>query len=102
MLISGEAGIGKSALVETVGAQAKKEGFTRTTFRCSPYYTNSALYPMIEQIKRRLRGKPAIRRIRSWPSSNRYSQITTGSPRRSCRCSPRCSRCSCPRVAILR
>ena len=55
VLISGEAGIGKSALVETVGAQAKKEGFTRTTFRCSPYYTNSALYPMIEQIKRRLR-----------------------------------------------
>ena len=55
VLISGEAGIGKSALVETVGAQAKKEGFTRTTFRCSPDYTNSALYPMIEDIKRRLR-----------------------------------------------
>ena len=55
VLISGEAGIGKMALVETVGAQAKKEGFTGTMFRCSPYYTNSALYPMIEQIKRRLR-----------------------------------------------
>ena len=55
VLISGEAGIGKSALAETVGAQAKKEGFAPTTFRFSPYYTNSALYPMIEQIKRRLR-----------------------------------------------
>ena len=52
VLISGEAGIGKTALAETVGAQAKKEGFARTTFRFSPYYTNSALYPVIEQIKR--------------------------------------------------
>lgn len=55
VLISGENGIGKSALAETVGAQAKKEGFARTTFRFSPYYTNSALYPVIEQIKRRSR-----------------------------------------------
>ena len=55
VLISGEAGIGKSALAETVGAQAKKEGFARTTFHFSPYYTNSALYPVIEQIKRRSR-----------------------------------------------
>jgi class 3 adenylate cyclase/predicted ATPase len=54
VLISGQNGIGKSALAETVGAQAKKEGFARTTFRFSPYYTNSALYPVIEQIKRRL------------------------------------------------
>ncbi|MCP4781756.1 MAG: hypothetical protein GY877_13785 [Hyphomicrobium sp.] len=30
----------------------RKEGFTRSTFRFSPYYTNSALYPVIEQIKR--------------------------------------------------
>ena len=52
VLISGDAGIGKSALAETVGAQAKKEGFTRSTFRFSPYYTNSALYPVIEHIKR--------------------------------------------------
>lgn len=52
VLISGDAGIGKSALAETVGAQAKKEGFTRSTFRFSPYYTNSALYPVIENIKR--------------------------------------------------
>jgi predicted ATPase/class 3 adenylate cyclase len=52
VLISGDAGIGKTALAETVSAQAKKEGFTRTTFRFSPYYTNSGLYPVIENIKR--------------------------------------------------
>jgi len=55
VLISGQNGIGKSALAETVGAQAKKEGFAWSTFRFSPYYTNSALYPVIDQIKRRLR-----------------------------------------------
>jgi predicted ATPase/class 3 adenylate cyclase len=52
VLISGEAGIGKSALAETMRAQAKKEGFAETAFYCSPYYTNSALYPVIEKIKR--------------------------------------------------
>ena len=36
-------------------APRRRKKITRTTFRCSPYYTNSALYPMIEQIKRRLR-----------------------------------------------
>jgi class 3 adenylate cyclase len=55
VLISGENGIGKTALAETVSAQAKKEGFARSTFRFSPYYTNSPLYPVVEQIKRRLR-----------------------------------------------
>jgi predicted ATPase/class 3 adenylate cyclase len=54
VLISGENGIGKSALAENAGAQATKEGFTRNIFRFSPYHTNSALYPVIDQIKRRL------------------------------------------------
>ena len=52
VLISGQAGIGKSSFAETVGSQAKSEGFTRTTFHFSPYYTNSALYPVVEHIKR--------------------------------------------------
>jgi class 3 adenylate cyclase/predicted ATPase len=59
VLISGEAGIGKTALAEAVGAQAKKEGFARTTFHFSPYYTNSALYPVIEKIKRRAQWQAA-------------------------------------------
>ena len=52
VLISGQAGIGKSTLAETLGRRIKKEGFACTTFRFSPYYTNSALYPVIEHIKR--------------------------------------------------
>ena len=34
---------------------ARAEGLPRIAFRCSPYHTNSALYPVIEHIKRLLR-----------------------------------------------
>jgi class 3 adenylate cyclase/predicted ATPase len=54
VLINGEAGIGKSSLVETLRAQAQAEGFTRVAYRCSPYHTNSALYPVIEHVQRAL------------------------------------------------
>ena len=52
VLISGEAGIGKSSLVETLRAQVRREGLTRVVVRCSPYHTNSALYPVIEHVQR--------------------------------------------------
>ena len=52
VLISGEAGIGKSSLVETMRAQVRREGYTRVAVRCSPYHTNSALYPVIEHVQR--------------------------------------------------
>jgi predicted ATPase len=52
VLIRGEAGIGKSSLVETLRAQVRREGLTRVTVRCSPYHTTSALYPVIEHVQR--------------------------------------------------
>ena len=52
MLISGEPGIGKSTLVNTLTASVRAEGGTRITFRCTPYHTGSALYPVIEHIRR--------------------------------------------------
>ena len=52
VLISGEAGIGKSSLVETLRAQVRREGSTRVAVRCSPYHTNSALYPVMEHVQR--------------------------------------------------
>ena len=52
VLIRGEAGIGKSSLVETLRAQVRREGLTRMAFRCSPYHTNSALYPAMEHMQR--------------------------------------------------
>jgi class 3 adenylate cyclase/predicted ATPase len=52
VLLSGEAGIGKSALVEVLRAQVRAEGLLRIAFRCSPYHTNSALYPVITHLER--------------------------------------------------
>jgi len=51
VMLSGEAGIGKSRLVEELKEQVAREGYTRIEFRCSPYYQNSALYPVIEHVQ---------------------------------------------------
>src|SRR5712691_2312353 len=55
VLLSGEAGIGKTALVEVLRAYVAQEGYTRIGFRSSPYHTHSALYPVIEHVRRVLR-----------------------------------------------
>ena len=55
VLISGEAGIGKSALVDTLRAHVRREGLTRVTVRCSPYHTNSALYPVMAHVQQVVR-----------------------------------------------
>ena len=55
VLLSGEAGIGKTALVEVLRAHVAREGYTRVGFRGSPYHTHSALYPVIEHVRRVLR-----------------------------------------------
>ena len=65
VLLSGEAGIGKSSLVEALRAHVRAEGVPRLAFRCSPYHQNSALYPMITHIEHLLRWQrddtPAMR-----------------------------------------
>jgi len=58
LLLSGEAGIGKSALVERLRAQVRTEGRPRMALRCSPYHTTSALYPVITHIERLLQLEP--------------------------------------------
>jgi predicted ATPase/class 3 adenylate cyclase len=51
VLLSGAAGLGKSSLVSALRAQVGREGYARMTLRCSPYHTNSALYPVIEHLQ---------------------------------------------------
>jgi predicted ATPase len=58
VLLSGEAGIGKSRLAQTLKEQVMAAGATRIEFRCSPYHQNSAFYPIIEHLQRFLQFAP--------------------------------------------
>jgi class 3 adenylate cyclase/predicted ATPase len=58
VFIRGEAGIGKSALVEGLRAQVRAEGLPRIAFRCSPYHTTSALSPVITHLEHLLQFVP--------------------------------------------
>jgi class 3 adenylate cyclase len=108
VLLSGEAGIGKSRLVQVLTAHVATEPQAwLTPCQCSPYHQNTALYPMIELLERvalrfereespeqkcrKLEGFLCStacrrrRRCRSWPPS---------SP---CRWAPTMPRCRCLR-----
>jgi class 3 adenylate cyclase/predicted ATPase len=52
VLISGEAGIGKSRLTAALLERLATEPHTRLRYFCSPQHTDSALYPIIGQIER--------------------------------------------------
>jgi predicted ATPase len=52
VLLAGEPGIGKSRLAHTLIEQLAAEPHTRLRYYCSPYHTNSALHPVIEQLER--------------------------------------------------
>ena len=54
VLLSGEPGIGKSRLAQELKEQVTHEGAARIEFRCSPYFQNSALYPIIDHLQRLL------------------------------------------------
>jgi len=52
VLISGEAGIGKSRIAVTFSEHIATAPQTRLRYQCSPYHSNSALYPIIKQLER--------------------------------------------------
>jgi AAA ATPase domain len=52
VLISGEAGIGKSRLTAAVLESLAAEPHTRLRYFCSPEHTDSPLYPIISQMER--------------------------------------------------
>jgi class 3 adenylate cyclase/tetratricopeptide (TPR) repeat protein len=52
VLISGEPGIGKSRIAQTVVERLSSEPHTRLRYFCSPHHQDSALYPSITQLER--------------------------------------------------
>jgi class 3 adenylate cyclase/predicted ATPase len=58
VLISGEPGIGKSRFSVRFSERIADQPHTRLRYQCSPYHTSSALFPVIEQLKRAARLMP--------------------------------------------
>ncbi len=52
VLVTGEAGIGKSRLIEGLSQEVLDQGALRLNFQCSPFHANSALYPIIQHLER--------------------------------------------------
>jgi hypothetical protein len=51
VLLSGEPGIGKSRITQAFRERIAGEPHKRLRYQCSPYHTNSALYPVIGQLE---------------------------------------------------
>ena len=54
VLVSGEAGIGKSRMVRALDELVAGIAHHRLELRCSPYYTHTPLYPIVERLPQRL------------------------------------------------
>ena len=71
VLLSGEAGIGKSRLVQMLKEHVAAEPQAwLTPCQCSPYYQNSALYPLIDLLER-----VALRFDREEPPEQKLSKL---------------------------
>ena len=63
VLLSGEPGIGKSRLTQSLREDLHSELHTSLLYQCSPFHTSSALHPIAEQLSRaaRLSGSDSAR-----------------------------------------
>jgi hypothetical protein len=52
ILMSGEAGIGKSRITEALRQRSLTDDAIQLRYQCSPYHTNTAFYPVIERLER--------------------------------------------------
>ena len=55
VLLSGEAGVGKSRIASAFRSRLDGEGPHAIQYFCSQYHQNSALHPVIEQLERELK-----------------------------------------------
>jgi class 3 adenylate cyclase/predicted ATPase len=72
VLLTGEAGIGKSRLVEVLKEHVTQTPHARWECRCSPYYRDSALHPVIDLYQR------ALRLTREESSEGKLAKIERG------------------------
>ena len=92
VLLSGEAGIGKSRLTAALLERLATEPHTRLRYFCSPQHTDSALYPIIGQMER------AAGLAHDDTPQAKLDKLDallaqTSTPSRTRRCLPRCCRC---------
>ncbi len=55
VLLSGEPGIGKSRILSALRERLETQGVQALRFQCSPYYVNSAFWPIIDDFERTLK-----------------------------------------------
>jgi class 3 adenylate cyclase/DNA-binding winged helix-turn-helix (wHTH) protein/tetratricopeptide (TPR) repeat protein len=55
VLLSGEPGIGKSRILSALRERLEAQSVQSLRFQCSPYYVNSAYWPMIDNVERALK-----------------------------------------------
>ena len=55
VLLSGEPGIGKSRILSALRERLEAQGVQALRFQCSPYYVNSAFWPVIDNFERTLK-----------------------------------------------
>ena len=55
VLLSGEPGIGKSRILNALRERLEAQGVQALRFQCSPYYVNSAFWPIIDNLERALK-----------------------------------------------
>ncbi len=59
LTVTGEAGIGKSRVIEALQQELAAETHARINLQCSPYHSDSALYPVIQYLNRAAGFAPA-------------------------------------------